>query len=214
MKITDNVELLIFPPKFAFKDKMNKEISYSKGVSKVVVRIVSWFSDFWLMVLNVISHCPFWTIRKMFFLISGVKIGSRAVIHTGARFFTPTKIEIGDGTIVGYRSFLDGRGGIKIGRHTDIASEVMIYTSQHDISSQDMGAVEEKVNIGDFVFIGPRAIILPGVKINNGAVVAAGAIVTKDIPSGKIFGGVPAREIGERETKSWNYRLGRARLFQ
>ncbi len=214
MKITSNIELTIFPPKLIFKDKMDNSISYSQGVAKITTRITSWFSDFWLMILNIVGHCPLWTIRKMFFSVSGVKIGPRAVIHSGVRFFTPSRVEIGEGTIVGYRSFLDGRGGIKIGKHVDIASEVMIYTSEHDVSSQDMRAVEEAVDIGSYVFIGPRAIILPGVKIGDGAVVAGGAVVTKTVPSGKIYGGVPAREIGERKTKSWNYRLGRARLFQ
>ena len=68
--------------------------------------------------------------------------------------------------------------------------------------------------MGDYVFIGPRVIILPGVKIGKGAVVAAGAVVTKDVSEFTIVGGVPAKEIGERKNKKPNYKLGRARLFQ
>ena len=70
------------------------------------------------------------------------------------------------------------------------------------------------MEIGDYVFIGPRAIILPGVKIGRGAVVAAGAVVTKDVPEKTIVAGVPAETIGERRVKEFNYRLGRARLWQ
>ncbi|KKQ96441.1 MAG: Acetyltransferase, partial [Candidatus Woesebacteria bacterium GW2011_GWA1_39_12] len=70
------------------------------------------------------------------------------------------------------------------------------------------------VEIKDYVFIGPRAIILPGVSIGRGAVVAAGAVVTKNVPDFAIVGGVPAKVIGERKNKNLNYRLGRARLFQ
>jgi len=64
------------------------------------------------------------------------------------------------------------------------------------------------------VFIGPRAIIMPGVKIGRGAVVAGGAVVTKDVPDFAIVGGVPAKVIGERKNKDPHYNLGRARLFQ
>ncbi|MFI5205556.1 MAG: DapH/DapD/GlmU-related protein, partial [Candidatus Paceibacterales bacterium] len=65
-----------------------------------------------------------------------------------------------------------------------------------------------------YVFIGPRAIILPGVKIGKGAVVAAGAVVTTSVKDFEIVGGVPAKVIGERKNKNPRYKLGRARLFQ
>ena len=140
-----------------------------------------------------------------------------------ARIFDPRYIKIGDGTIIGEKATLDGRkqllnsqGGLEVGNHVDIASDVMIWTSQHDISDFQMKAVEQKVMIEDFVFIGPRAIILPGVTIGKGAVIAAGAVVTKDVEPLKIVAGVPAKEIGEREMDqdSLNYQLGRPRLFQ
>jgi len=68
--------------------------------------------------------------------------------------------------------------------------------------------------IEDYVFIGPRTIILPGVKIGKGAVIAAGAVVTKDVPPFAICGGVPAKIIGERRLKTLKYKLGRARWFR
>jgi Acetyltransferase (isoleucine patch superfamily) len=68
--------------------------------------------------------------------------------------------------------------------------------------------------IEDYVFIGPRAIILPGVKIGKGAVVAAGAVVTKDVAPFSVVGGVPAKIIGERKIKNLSYKLGRARWFR
>jgi len=74
--------------------------------------------------------------------------------------------------------------------------------------------LEEKVVIEDYVFIGPRAIILPGVTIGKGAVVAAGAVVTKSVEPHTIVAGVPAREIAQRKITNYNYRLGRPRLFQ
>jgi acetyltransferase-like isoleucine patch superfamily enzyme len=90
----------------------------------------------------------------------------------------------------------------------------MIYTSKHDIGSSKFEPVVEKVVIEDYVFIGPRTIILPGVTIKRGAIIAAGAVVTKDVPELTIFGGVPATKIGIRKIEKLNYVLGRPRLFR
>ena len=150
----------------------------------------------------------------MFFVICGLKIDQGSTIHTGVRFFNPAGVNIGKDTIVGFGTFLDGRAPLKIGDHVDIASQAMIYNSEHNIHSEDMAASQEPVVINDYVFIGPRAIILPGINIGKGAVVAAGAVVTKDVPEKTIVGGVPAVEIGKRKIKKLKYYLGRSRAFQ
>mgnify|MGYP001601932407 FL=1 len=141
-------------------------------------------------------------------------MGKGSTFHMWANFFNPKNIEIGEDTIIGDHAFLDGRDKLTIGNHTDIASSVMIYNSEHDLSKEDFSAIIAPVEIGDYVFIGPRVTIMPGVKIGNGAVVAGGAVVTKDVEAFTIVGGVPAKLIGERKNKNPNYRLGRARLFQ
>lgn len=180
----------------------------------MVSRTANIWLDFWLWVLYVIGHdVPFHSCRKFFYRLSGMKIGN-SQIHMWARFFNPKNIEIGDDTIVGDHVFLDGRASLKIGDHVTIASSVQIYNSQHDIDSEDFGAIEKAVEIGDYVFIGPRVIILPGVKISKGAVVGAGAVVTRDIPEFEVWGGVPAGFIRKRNLQDPHYKLGRARLFQ
>ena len=131
-----------------------------------------------------------------------------------ANFFQPKNITVGEGTVIGDHAFIDGRAKVTIGKHVDIASQVLIYNSEHDLEKEDFGAIEEPVEIDDYVFIGPRAIILPGVKIGKGAVVAAGAVVTNDVEQFAVVGGVPAKVIGERKNINPNYKLGRARLFQ
>jgi acetyltransferase-like isoleucine patch superfamily enzyme len=167
------------------------------------------------MLIHFVSlHLPIYTVRRVIFALSGVHIGKGSVIHMGCKFFYPPGVRIGKDTIVGDGAFLDGRASLTIGNHVDIASSVMIYNSEHDINSLTFEAVEEPVEIGDYVFVGPRAIILPGVKIAKGAVVAAGAVVTKDVAEYEIVGGVPAKKIGERSNKTPDYVLGRARLFQ
>jgi len=157
---------------------------------------------------------PFHTCRRFFYKLAGIKIGKGSTIHMWANFFQPKNIKIGKGSIIGDHVFLDGRAKLTIGNHVDVASNVLIYNSEHDTDAVDFVAREEPVEIGDYVFIGPRVIILPGVKVGKGAIIAAGAVVSKDVPNFTIVGGVPAKTIGERKNKNLKYRLGRARLFQ
>lgn len=196
------------------KDRMDRKLEFHEIWQKGEKRIFNIFLDLKLMLLRWVGHVPFHTLRLFFYKLAGVKIGSGSRIHMWCNFFNPKGVGIGEDTIIGDHAFLDGRAKLIIGSHVDIASFVLIYNSQHDVSSEDFHAIEEEVVIEDCVFIGPRAIILPGVKIGKGAVVGAGAVVTKDVAPFTIVGGVPAKMIGERKNKSPHYRLGRARLFQ
>ena len=197
-----------------FVDKNGKKLNLSVAFGKIINRIFSIFVDLQIFLLKIIGNFPSHVIRKIAFRMAGVKIGRGSTFHVGAKFFYPKNIKIGERTIIGYGIFIDGRDQVSIGSHTDIASEVMIYNSEHDLSDPDFTATHAPVGIGDYCFIGPRAIIMPGVTIGNGAVVAGGAVVTKDVPEMAIVGGVTAKIIGERKAKNLKYKLGRPRLFQ
>ncbi len=196
------------------KDKEGKKLTIDQIIQKVINRIASILLELEVFILHVIGWIPIHTVRKIFYRLGGIKIGRGSTIHIGARFYDPRNIEIGDDSIIGEKAVLDGRAKLKIGDHVDFASEVMIYNSQHDINHPTFAATDSSVEIGDYVFVGPRAIILPGIKIGKGAIIAAGAIVTKDVPEYAVVAGVPAKIIGERRLKDLNYRLGRARLFR
>lgn len=196
------------------KDRMGKELGTREVLEKGVNRIVNILLDFELMLLRWIGHIPSHMFRNFVYRMAGVKMGRGTTIHMWANFFQPENIEIGEDTIIGNSAFLDGRAPLIIGNHVDIASEVLIYNSEHDVNAEDFVATTDAVEIGDYVFVGPRVIILPGVKIGRGAIVAAGAVVTSNVPDFAVVGGVPAKKIGERKLKNLKYRLGHSRLFQ
>ncbi len=183
-------------------------------MGRVVRRITTIWLEFkngFLIWVVGFTHSHFF--RRFFYRLAGMKIGKGSTIHMAASIYSAGGIAIGYDSIIGEWAVLDGREKLTIGNHVDIATGVMIYNSEHDVNDPKFSAISAPVEIGDYVFIGPRAIILPGVKIGNGAVVGAGAVVTKDVEPFTIVGGVPAKLIKERN-KDLSYRLGRAAWFR
>jgi maltose O-acetyltransferase len=189
-------------------------MSGSSLIRKITNRGFNILLDLELYLLYLTGLIPSHHLRRFFYRLAGMQIGSGSTIHMWARFFDPRHIILGSDTIIGDHAFLDGRDKLEIGNHVDIASEVLIYNSEHDINSADFRATTAPVHISDYVFIGPRAVIMPGVTIGRGAIVAGGAVVTRDVPDFHIVGGIPAKVIGVRSNQNPSYRLGRARLFQ
>jgi maltose O-acetyltransferase len=160
----------------------------------------------WL--LRLVGHLPGQNLRRSLFRLWGVTIGSGAYIYSGAELRSPSKISVGAGSIIGFRATLDGRRGIAIGNHVNLSSEVAIWTLQHDPTDPGFAATGGPVAIGDFAWLSFRTTILPGVSVGEGAVVAAGAVVTTDVEPWTVVGGIPARPIGVRP-RSTAYRLGK-----
>lgn len=141
-----------------------------------------------------------------------MRIGRGSAIHMGAFIEKPRWISIGDHSLINPRCILDGRGGLTIGNNVDIAMHVYILTLYHDIQAPDYAAKGAPVVIEDRACIYTRATILPGVRIGEGAVVAAGSVVTHDVDPYTVVAGNPARKIGERN-RGLNYVLSMVRYF-
>lgn len=195
------------------KDRTGKTLSLDEIIQKTWVRIQTIFEEILIYKLHVTGSIPSHHFRRLVYRIAGMGIGTGSSIHMYTRFYHPSGVRVGKGTIIGEQATLDGRGGLHIGDHVDIASQVMLYTSEHDLHDEHFSPIIAPVTIEDYVFIGPRVIILPGVTVGKGAIIAAGAVVTKDVPPMTIVGGVPAKEIGKREG-NLNYKLGRAAWFR
>lgn len=135
-----------------------------------------------------------------------ISINDNAVIKEGTRICScnkNAKVKIGKNTTIGFHNFIFASKSITIGDDCLIAPFVYIVDSNHQIKrnfkiNQQPNEVAS-VNIGNDVWIASNVTILKGVNIGDGAVIAANSVVNKDVPQFKIFGGSPAKEIGERK---------------
>jgi acetyltransferase-like isoleucine patch superfamily enzyme len=148
---------------------------------------------------RVITYIPSHTIRLFFYrFVMRFDIGENTSIFMGAWFDTWGNFKIGKNSVINQNCRLDPRGGIKIGDNVSISADVCILTADHDLLDLQFQGRVSPVTIEDFVFIGTRAMILCGVTLGQGSAVAAGSIVTKDVPPFTIVAGAPARKIGSR----------------
>lgn len=116
----------------------------------------------------------------------------------------PSKVSIGSGTTINrgcrfYASHFHKDVRIRIGNHVAVAPEVSFFAAGHDYTELSLPDIAASITVGDHAWIGARSIVLQGVTIGEGAVIAAGSVVTKDIPPYTVAAGVPARVIKKRD---------------
>ena len=145
--------------------------------------------------LNGKYHTPE-EIREIFSMIIGKEVDKTFNI------FPPFYTDCGKNIVIGKNVFINSgcrfqdQGGIKIGDGTLIGHNVVLATINHDIDPKKRSDMHlSPINIGNNVWIGANATILPGVTVEDGAIIAAGAVVTKDVPANVIVGGIPAKII-------------------
>ena len=151
---------------------------------------------------NFISRVPFHFLRRWYLktYLGGIEGGSH--VQMSCRFLQGRKVFLGKRNVINFGCLLDGRRfAIRTGDDVSIGPEAAILTLGHDPQSTTFEDHGGEVIVGNKVWIGFRAIILPGVTVGEGAVVAAGAVVSKSVDPFSIVAGVPARKIGERNPK-------------
>lgn len=204
-----------------FKEK-GKLVLKKLGLQKAAISIVNfclsidltqitkWFGfyifNFW------ITNFPIHFVRILYLkYILRIKIGKRTFIHMGC-FFEGNNTIIGDNNVIGRWCFFGGGGTITVGNNVSITSKTYIFSSTHDVNSPSFAMKYTDVVIEDYVWIGANAMVMPGVKIEKGAMLAAMSTATKNIPPYTIFGGTPAKEIAKRSSEL-NYSLNYSPYF-
>ncbi len=172
----------------------------STGLRSTIKRILDGMS---IYVSHLIGSLPSHVLRRILYrTVLHVKMGEKVVIYKGCEMRASYKIHIGKGTIVGNDCILAAQRGITLGENVNIGYGVWIWAGQHDIHdpyfSTEAKGSRGPVAVGNRVWLGARTIILGGVTIGEGAVIASGAVVTRDVEPFSIYGGIPARKIGER----------------
>ncbi len=132
------------------------------------------------------------------------KIGKNTKFYGRGTIYFSENLTVGDDCRIGYNYFFHSKGGIKIGNNTILSRNVTIYSANHDYLSKklipyDENYLEKEVVIGNSVWIGMNVSILPGVVIEDGAIIGMGTVVTKNVKKGEIVVGMGQKVVGNRD---------------
>jgi maltose O-acetyltransferase len=155
-------------------------------------------STWWHWVVNVAAASPVLDRRTRARILSRAGVGvGQALVESGC-FFFGDRVTIGDWSWINHRCYFDSRDQITIGTQCSLGMEVMLCTSTHlhgDATKRAGTYTSSPIQVGDGTWIGTRAVILPGVSVGAGCVVAAGAVVAEDAEPNGLYAGIPARRI-------------------
>lgn len=160
-----------------------------------------------IRIFNVVYACLVLVpLRRTLLRVVGCNVGKHTGLHDGVRFTWMGRLTIGNHSTLNMNCFIDSRGGITIGNNSMLGRCTSIYTMTHDVNSPTFSSLTASVIIGNNVIVFPHTIIMPGISIGDDAIVYPGSVVSKNVASKEIVGGVPARTIGIRK-QGVNYTL-------
>ncbi len=161
-----------------------------------------WFEALWQVCKVVFFVTPIpWPswLRRLLLIRFGARVGTGLYIRPGVNVHFPWKLDVGSHCWIGEGTVILNLAPVTIGDHVALGHQVYLAAGGHDIRSRTMAYKNAPITIGQGCWIATRAYVGPGVTIGQYAVVAAGAIVVKDVASFAIVGGNPAKEISHRE---------------
>lgn len=154
-----------------------------------------------------ITHLPGHRLRLAWLRALGGDLGCGVTVFRGTNVLGAQHLELGDRVQVGFRVVLDARGGLTVGEDVLLSSDCQLLTADHNVDSAAFERQVAPIVIADHAWVATRAMVLAGVTIGRGGVVAAGGVASRDVAPREIVGGVPARRVAER-TGGLDYRLG------
>lgn len=168
-------------------------------IKQILFELFSLITDF-------VMHIPLAFVRNIYAKFVFKEFGSGSQLSRHVHLIAPYKISIGKNVFINRNVTLDGRSNLSIGDNTDIGEYCSIWSLQHDINSPSHATIGKPTVIEDHCWLAPRSIILPGVKVARGGVIATNSVVTKDTEECSLVGGSPAKTIKKRHN-DLNYEL-------
>jgi acetyltransferase-like isoleucine patch superfamily enzyme len=187
------------------------------GLRLCAIRVVNYTTN------HVVAHIPSFTVRHFWYRrVLGIELAHNAAVQLGCYVWfygvsslRRSGVRIGRNSQISRNCTIDVRGGLTIGDNVSISPDATILTASKMPNHPGFAGGTAAVRIEDHVWIGTRAMVLPGVTLGRGAVVAAGSVVARDVPPMAIVAGVPAKPVGVRDAAATDYVLdGHRPLFE
>lgn len=132
----------------------------------------------------------------------GASIGRGVVIKPGVRVKYPWLLKIGHHSWIGEDAWIDNLAAVTLGNHVCISQGAYLCTGNHDWSDPAFGLVVKPITLHNGAWAGAKAVLCPGVTLGEGAVAAAGSVITRDIPAWQIYAGNPGQHVKTRRLKN------------
>jgi putative colanic acid biosynthesis acetyltransferase WcaF len=154
----------------------------------------------WALVLPLFRFSPrlFWGWRVLLLQAFGARVGQHVRIDPSVRIFLPWNLRIGDWSSIGFDVLVYNLGVVSIGKNVTISQRAHLCAGSHDYRTPAMTLLKPPISVSDDVWVCADAYVGPGVSIGSAAIVAARAVVIKDVAAGTIVGGNPAVPVGDR----------------